>query len=259
MNTSVMLIALPGLDGTDVFFRPFLAALPAAIRPVVIDYPSEGSNQYADLLEIVRRAAAKMAPFYVLASSFSGPVAIMLARAEPEKVRGVILSASFLRSPQPRLARFRFAVVSPVVGMIRTLRRVPIWTLRSRSDPLRRAKAETWSRVSSRVLAARVRAILDVDVREALRSCPQPLLCVAYAEDRVVSRENADEILQYHEAAELVILPGGHLAMHSDPNRLAREVVRFIRSVECRIQELCGARRIFQYHANQSRAGLTNG
>src|SRR5262249_37670004 len=126
MNTSVMLIALPGLDGTDVFFRPFLAALPAAIRPVVIDYPSEGSNQYADLLEIGRGAAAKMAPFYVLASSFSGPVAIMLARAEPEKVRGVILSASFLRSPQPRLARFRFAVVSPVVGMIRTLRRVPI-------------------------------------------------------------------------------------------------------------------------------------
>jgi len=237
MNTSVKLVVLPGLDGTDVFFRPFLAALPAAIRPVVIDYPSEGSNQYADLLEIVRRAVAEIPPFYVLASSFSGPLAIMLARADPEKVRGLILSASFLRLPQPPLAGFRFAAVSPVVGMIRTLRRLPIWTLRRRADPLRRAKAETWSRVSSRVLAARTRAILDVDVREALQSCPQPLLCVAYADDRVVSRENADEILQYHRAAELVILPGGHLAMHSDPAGLATEVVRFIRSVECRTQK----------------------
>jgi len=237
MNTSVVLVVLPGLDGTDVFFRPFLAALPAAIRPVVIDYPSEGSNRYADLLEIVRRAVAEIPPFYVLASSFSGPLAIMLARAEPEKVRGLILSASFLRSPQARLARFRFAAVSPVVGMIRTVRRVPIWMLRSKADPLRRAKAETWSRVSSRVLAARVRAILDVDVREALQSCPQPLLCVAYADDEVVSRENADEILQYHRAAEVVMLPGRHLAMHSDPQRLATEVVRFIRRVEWRMQE----------------------
>jgi pimeloyl-ACP methyl ester carboxylesterase len=219
-----------------VFFRPFLAALPTAIRPVVIDYPSEGSNQYADLLEIVCHAVAEIPSFYVLASSFSGPLAIMLARAQPEKVRGMILSASFLRSPQPRLARFRFAAVSPVVGMIRTLRRVPVWTLRSKADPLRRAKAETWSRVSSRVLAGRVRAILDVDVREALRSCPQPLLCAVYADDRLVSRKNADEILQYHEAAELVILPGGHMAMHSDPGRLVTEVVRFIRSVECRTQ-----------------------
>ena len=241
MNSSVILVVLPGLDGTDVFFRPFLAALPAAIRPVVIDYPSEGSNQYADLLKIVRQAVAEIPSFYVLASSFSGPLAIMLARAEREKVRGVILSASFLRAPQPRLARFRFAAVSPVVGMIRTLRRVPIWTLRRRADPLRRAKAETWSRVSSRVLAARVRAILDVDVRQTLRSCRQPLLCVAYADDEVVSRENAEEILQCHGAAELVVLPGGHMAMHSDPDRLATEIVRFIRSVECQTEELRGA------------------
>jgi len=238
MNTSVMLVVLPGLDGTDVFFRPFLAALPTAICPVVIDYPSEGSNQYADLLKIVRQAVAGLPSFYVLASSFSGPLAIMLAVAEREKVRGVILSASFLRAPQPRLVRFGFAAVSPVVGMIRTLRRIPIWTLRRRGDPLRRAKAETWSRVSSRVLAARVRAILDVDVRHAVRSCRQPLLCVAYADDRVVSRENADEILQCHGAAELIILPGRHMAMHSDPDRLATEVVRFIRRVECQTKEL---------------------
>ena len=78
----------------------------------MIDYPSKGSNQYADLLEIVRGAVADMPAFYVLASSFSGSLAIKLARAEPEKVRGVILSASFLRSPQLRLARFRFAARS---------------------------------------------------------------------------------------------------------------------------------------------------
>ena len=88
MNTPVTLVVLPGLDGTDVFFRPFIAALPGAIRPVVIDYPAKGANRYADLLELVRRTVADMPPLYVLGSSFSGPLAIMLARAEPEKVVG---------------------------------------------------------------------------------------------------------------------------------------------------------------------------
>jgi len=100
MKAPVTLVVLPGLDGTDVLFRPFIAALPTGIRPIVIDYPAKGMNRYPDLLELVRRTVTDMPPFYVLSSSFSGPLAIMLARAEPEKVRGVILSASFLRWPK---------------------------------------------------------------------------------------------------------------------------------------------------------------
>src|SRR5688572_7920283 len=228
MDRTATLVVLPGLDGTDVFFRPFLAALPATIRPLVVDYPQSGANGYDDLLRVVRDAVAEIPQFYVLGSSFSGPLAVMLAHAEPEKVRGIILSATFVRSPRQRLRRLRFAAVGPVIWAFRATRRLPIWMLRRREDPFRRAKAETWSRVSAYCLAARMRAVLGVDVRDALRSCAQPVLCVAFDDDEVVPRTNAAEIVLHRPSTRLVMLPGRHLAMFSDPIRLAEEVVRFV-------------------------------
>jgi pimeloyl-ACP methyl ester carboxylesterase len=168
----------------------------------------------------------------VLGSSFAGPLALMLAREDADNVRGVILSATFLRSPRRRWIQLRFALVGPVIWTVRATRRLPVWALRRRDDAFRRAKAETWARVSARVLAARARAVVGVDVREVLRHCACPVLCVAFDEDDVVPRANADEILQCCPAAHLVVLQGGHLAMHMDPDPLAGEVARFIDSVE---------------------------
>ena len=227
------LMILPGLDGTDVFFRPFMAALPPSIRPIAIPYPQSGRS-YEDLLPLVRRPIAESGPCYVLGSSFSGPLALMLARENPDNVRGLILAATFLRSPRRRWMRLRFAMVGPVVWTVRAARRVPVWMLRRRQDPLRRAKAETWARVSARVLAARARAVVDVDVREVIRGCRQPMLCIAFDADRVVPPANAEEILRLSPSAQLVVLPGRHLAMHLDPDPLAAAVARFIDSVERR-------------------------
>src|SRR5215470_15098884 len=81
------LILLPGLDGTEVFFRPLLAALPSWIRPVVVTYPTSGANGYADLLPLVESAVADIEAFYVLGWSFSGPLALMLAAKEPQRTR----------------------------------------------------------------------------------------------------------------------------------------------------------------------------
>jgi hypothetical protein len=35
-STAATLVLLPGLDGTDVFFQPLLASLPASITPLVV-------------------------------------------------------------------------------------------------------------------------------------------------------------------------------------------------------------------------------
>jgi pimeloyl-[acyl-carrier protein] methyl ester esterase len=232
MDKLSTLVILPGLDGTDVFFRPLLALLPRTIRPLVLCYPQTGPNGYADLLGFVRGAVAEIPEFYVLGSSFSGPLAVMLAAAEPQKVRGIILSATFLRSPRRQLNRFRFAAIGPVIWAIRVARRIPVWTRRSRDDPFRRAKRETWSRVSARCLAGRVRAILAVDVRDVLRICVQPVLCIVFGSDRVVARNSSEEILLHRPATKRVTLPGDHFAFYSDPARFADAVVRFMQSGE---------------------------
>src|SRR5262245_12922826 len=101
----INLVLLPGLDGTGIFLKPLLAALPASVRPLVVAYPKTGPSRYTELLPTIREAAAPLSEFHVLGWSFSGPLALMLARAEPQRVRSVIMSASFVRPPRPNLAR----------------------------------------------------------------------------------------------------------------------------------------------------------
>jgi pimeloyl-[acyl-carrier protein] methyl ester esterase len=122
----ITLVILPGLDGTEVLFRPLLALLPDWIQPVVICYPASGPNEYADLLEIVREKIAGLPSLIVLASSFSGPLFIMLAAAEPDRMRGLILSATFLRAPGRHLPSLRLIACGPIIWIMRTARRIPI-------------------------------------------------------------------------------------------------------------------------------------
>ena len=226
------LVLLPGLDGTEVFFRPLMERLPATFRPLALNFPDAGPHDYRTLLHWVRRELEDAPPYVVLASSFSGPLAVMLAAAEPRKVRDIILAATFVSSPSRRLAHVRFAVRTPLVAVLRFARRLPFWTLRPRRDTLRIAKQETWSRVSAHSLASRARAALAADMRETLRRCGQPLLCVTYDADDVVPPWCADDIRRHCIHARRVTLHGGHLAMFSDPGPLAAEIARFV-DVDC--------------------------
>jgi pimeloyl-ACP methyl ester carboxylesterase len=227
-----ILVLLPGLDGTEVFFRPLMERLPPTIRPLPLNYPDGGPHDYRALLDFVRRELADIPRYAVLASSFSGPLAVMLAATEARRVRGVILAATFASSPSAPLALLRFAVRTPLVAVLRFARRLPIWILVPQRNALRIAKRETWSRVSAHGLAARARAALGADMRETLMRCGQPLLCVTYDMDRVVPPWCADEIQRHCMRARRVTLPGGHLAMFGDPGPLAAEIVRFV-EVDC--------------------------
>jgi pimeloyl-[acyl-carrier protein] methyl ester esterase len=143
---STTLVLLPGLDGTEVFFRPLLATLPPWIQPKVVGFPPSGANEYTDLVAFVREAVSDISSFFVLGSSFAGPLALMLAEAEPDKVSGVILATTFVSPPRRIYAQIQFTAVEPVIWMLRASRRIPVWLSRGPTDQLRLDKAETWKR-----------------------------------------------------------------------------------------------------------------
>ena len=221
------LVLLPGLDGTEVFFRPLTAALPDWLQARTVCYPQTGAQDYPRLLAHVRRELADLSDYYVLGASFGGPLAVMLAAAEPQRVRGLILSASFLRFPRPAMRPYRHAARAPLLWLLRTLRRIPIWLLPSQ-DPFRQAKAETWSRVPAHVLAARMRAIGGVDVRETLRGLDLPVFCLSYADDDVVPAHNVEDIYAHAPQALRAVTPGKHLGMWSHPRQTARALAEFV-------------------------------
>ena len=206
--------------------------LPKSIQAQVICYPQTGPGGYDSLLAHVRELAAQLPAFYVLGSSFGGPLAIQLAAAEPANVKGLILCASFVRAPIRSLPGLRFFVRGPLVWLLRFARRIPLWIRRERRDPLRIAKSETWSRVPARALAARARAALAVDMRALLRVCASPVLAIEFVDDTVVPRRSGDEIRDVRPSAHRITLRGGHLAVHADPAPVAAEVGRFIEEIE---------------------------
>ena len=78
--------------------------------------------------------------------------------------------------------------------MIRACRRIPVWLSRKPNDRLRKDKTETWKRVKASMVAARIRALLQVDARELLKDCPAPVLCLAGRDDGIVPHSNVKEI-----------------------------------------------------------------
>jgi pimeloyl-[acyl-carrier protein] methyl ester esterase len=224
----IILVLLPGLDGTEIFFGPLLAVLPSWIQPLVVTYPTSGVNDYLELLPVVRNAVQDCDEFYVLGWSFSGPLALMLAAAEPKRVRGVILGASFVRSPLPLLSALRFAVLAPVVHLVRLAHRLHLRFTKEDSGILRQDKAATLARVPSRIVAARARVILTFDARDYLRRCAQPVLYVAGSQDKVVPARNAAEVVRELPSTKLVTIDGPHLALYTNPCAAADAIVTFM-------------------------------
>ncbi len=222
------LLLLPGLDGTEVFFQPLIATLPTWVRPVVVTFPTAGANGYADLLPLAEAAVADIDNFYILGWSFSGPLALMLAAKEPQRTRGVILSASFIRPPLPILPWVRFAIGTPIVTLIRLARRTPGLIPGRWSEQFKRDKAATWGRVPAEVLAARAQAILTVDARDALCACSAPILYIAGSHDRVVPHRNAEAIIREGSKTQIVIIKGSHLAMYTNPAAAATAITGFL-------------------------------
>jgi pimeloyl-ACP methyl ester carboxylesterase len=222
------LVLLPGLDGTDVFFRPLLAALPEWVAPLIVQFPPTGANEYSDLLALTRKRLAEEQSCHVLGWSFSGPLALMLAAAEPEKVRGVVLASTFVRPPRPIYAQLRWAAVTPTVWIIRAGKRLPVWISRSSTDRLRRDKTETWKRVSAKMIAARVRTLLEVDARQQLKSCPCPVLCLAGHDDMIVPCHNVEEMASLRESMCVRKIAGEHFAIYTNPVNASAAIVEFI-------------------------------
>src|SRR5262249_2968918 len=156
----------------------------------------------------------------------------MLAAEEPKRIKGVVLVATFVRLPRPMLRFFRFACTGTTLWMWRIARRIPIWLVRSRRDPLRLAKAETLRTVPARCFAARTRAVIDVDASAALRQCRQPILCISFDRDMVVPRKNVDVILREAPSAIHATVAGGHFTGCANSGALATEAEAFLARAE---------------------------
>lgn len=98
-----------------------------------------------------------------------------------------------------------------------------------RSGPassLARLDRETWRRVSASMVAARIRALLNMDARSLLRDCPCPVLCLAVSDDGIVPLRNVEEIVAVRPSVDVRIIEGRHFAMYTNPTAAGDVITR---------------------------------
>jgi len=226
-------ILLPGLDGTAELFDPFVAAAPAGfpVRPLAL--PNDRPRGYDDLATWVIAQLPKE-PVVLIAESFSGPLALLVADRCP-RIVALVLCASFVAAPFPKLlARV------PVFAWNRPPPRAILsFFLTGGDKTLGDAVFHAIESVPSHVLAQRVVAALSVDVTAELARYSGPLLVISARFDRVIPSKCSDLVRAAKPSARFAVVRSPHLVLQSRPVDAWEQIASFLQNSS--VCAACGA------------------
>jgi pimeloyl-ACP methyl ester carboxylesterase len=227
------LVLLPGMDGSEMLFTPLRGAAPAGVDTIAIGYPSGPQNGYDDLLPLVRAQLPADRPFFLLGWSFSGPLALLAAATRPAGLRGVILVASFVKTPVPHLPRWaRFLAMPALFRFYPAASRAKALLGGYGTREVRRLLAEAHAAAGFDAIACRARAALSIDATEALVACPAPVLYLRARKDGVIRASHAEAIRGLLPSAAIADIDGPHLALVTNPAAAWDAVAAFMDRVD---------------------------
>jgi pimeloyl-ACP methyl ester carboxylesterase len=225
----IKLILLPGLDGTGQLFLPFIQALPPRIEALPVSYPPEDAYGYGDLLNLVLDCIPEEGPYMLLGESFSGPLALKAACRAVRAPAGVVLCASFVKNPLPRLSMgLKPFVRGSWVSRLTHESLLEFVLGREFSPDVVRSLTEALQAVRPEVLARRIQEILSVDATEDLRSCPAPLLYLSALQDMLVPPRNLEAIRKIRPDIKVEEFDAPHLLLQTKPLLAWKAVQTFI-------------------------------
>ncbi|MCI0690679.1 alpha/beta hydrolase [candidate division KSB1 bacterium] len=222
---------LPGLDGTGALFSPFIAVLSKQLTPIVVSYPKDWPLDYDDLEHyLVERINAKE-PFVILAESFSGPLALRLAAKSPPNLVAVILCATFVENPLPKMS----TLFSPALAEKMFKLALPKFLIRhllmgkNASNDMIDTFCENLKTVNPKVLATRIQSVFAVNDRQSLANCPQPIFYLYATKDRIVSRRSLEQIRKIRPDVEIALIDAPHLLLQCMPKQAAEAIQSFLK------------------------------
>jgi pimeloyl-ACP methyl ester carboxylesterase len=240
-----LLLAHGAGGGIEANFGPVLKRLGAAYRTIGVDYPGSGHEPRSaaaltlDLLVDRLLAAADeegVERFAVAGFSLGGPVAIRMAARHPERVRALVLTATFARAnARLRLAADLWSKLYES-GDRRLL--AEFLTLVALSDGALETAGPDGLRAGIDALAQEIPAgtpehtalVAELDVRADAKRITAPTLVLATRRDPLVSLSLQQELHELIPGARIEQLESGHLPFLELPDRWADEILAFLES-----------------------------
>ncbi len=224
----IALVLLPGMDGTGELFAEFVRALQGEVRSIVIRYPENQAMGYEELEKYVRDRLPVDQPFVLLGESFSGPIAISIASAQPAGLIGLILCCTFASNPLPILRPLRSLISVLPISSNLTIFIAPFLLGKFSSSTLRQSLQHALGKVPAFTFRRRIRAVCDIDVSGRLQKIRAPILYLQATEDRIVPVLALKRISEYAKNIQVVTLRAPHLLLQAIPLDAATIVKKFI-------------------------------
>ena len=223
------LVLLPGLDGTGRFFARLQRSLASTIPVQVVRYPADARLGYGELPDYVR-AQIGDGPAVLLGESFSGPIATKLAAANPQRVKGLILAATFVKSPWPPWMIGLSAIAKPSSVPRSWIDAV----LCGGSDDRELAAeiADMMAGFAPEVRSARLRAVAGVNVLDDLQRVSCPILVLHGNQDWLVWKSGIVKAVASKPGACVKLLEGPHMLLQRNASGAARELEKFFEMID---------------------------
>ncbi len=228
MTTQPTLVLLPGLDGSGAFFAPLCRHLPPNLTVKIIAYPQTPPMNYGELIQFALGQLPD-GPLVLLGESFSGPVAIGIAKLLGSRVRGLVLAASFVRAPLPRALGSLLAVP----GAFRLARWLAPFVLLSGNRP-RELAAQIRSAVSALprdTMRRRIEAALSVDATADFAALTCPTMALYARRDILIFPFVIKYIKHIRPDAIIRSFGAPHMLLQSKPAAAAAEIAQFISGI----------------------------
>jgi surfactin synthase thioesterase subunit len=204
-------VLLPGLDGTGALFGRFLALTPLGANVTQFAFPRDRVLSYDELSELVLSALPE-SPFVLVGESFSGPLALRVARRR--QPLGVVLCAAMVRAPT--LQRLSAAPLSfllsarPRVSLVKLV-------LTGGDEELAVELVNAVSTVEREVIASRIRMVLTTDAIPDAVACACPLAYLRATRDPLVGSGQAAAIREARDDVTVTNIDGPHLLLQKKP------------------------------------------
>jgi pimeloyl-ACP methyl ester carboxylesterase len=207
------------MDGTGMLFEPFVRLLPDSIDVRVVHYPEETYLSYAQLAQRVLEVVPLEEPYLIIAESYSGPIAVLLAAHAIGNLQAVVFVSSFVCRPLGRIGAWVAKIVPTAVFRVRP----PAWILRvllmdsATPSEMVTGAQDAIIRVKPEVLIHRLRDALNADSRAMLSNCTARMVYLLPAADRVLGVRGLRGFLAAKPDIETVKILGPHLLLQCAP------------------------------------------
>jgi pimeloyl-[acyl-carrier protein] methyl ester esterase len=222
----VVVICLPGMDGTGGLFAAFAKAAPEWAQVVAVYYSTDKKLGYDALVQWAKEYVPADRDYLVIAESFSGPVGIGMCQGKPQRCLGLVLVNTFVTPPGGGAMGYvpwNLIFAMPVIESAAKL----VLMAGPSETPV---KELTWviSGVKTEVMAYRAGLIAELDARDALARVQVPVMVLRGLDDHVVGLAKAQEIKECKGDAQLREIPGPHLLLQARPQEAWKEIKAFL-------------------------------